>query len=327
VEHTAPSPASRVSRLAYFIWKMFLPLTYVPTAIANFALLSFALQALQGRAPLQYTWRSVAGTLSVLFFMLLLRVYDELKDVEVDLRLGRAGDPRYRDRPIVTGQIRVEDLEFLKRALCAALVALNLPMGSVWPLAGFTVFFTIAWLSSRWFFWAPISKSLLLAFLTHNPMLAVLGGYVFTVTLGEFGPGVVGRGSLPLLLGFWLPVAAWETSRKIRRPEDETSFETYSKVFGWKVAPFVPVGFALGATACLSWVARETSVSPLYPLALALATVALAAAAVRFRAFPSTRSAKLQPYAEAYVMVAMLGLPLALALRHGVVFVWRGAAF
>jgi hypothetical protein len=39
-----------------------------------------------------------------------------------------------------------------------------------------------------------------------------------------------------VIVGLWLPFAAWELSRKIRVPEDETSYRTYSKVLGWKVA-------------------------------------------------------------------------------------------
>ena len=48
---------------------------------------------------MRLTWASVRGIATVALFLLLMRLYDELKDAETDMQLGRAGDPLYRDRP------------------------------------------------------------------------------------------------------------------------------------------------------------------------------------------------------------------------------------
>src|SRR4051812_23834949 len=111
MEVTASSPRpTRVGRLAEYVNVMFQPALLAPAAVANFLGIDLTLRALAGVTPLQLTWRSALGAATVFLFSLLFRVQDELKDVEADLRLGKAGDPRYKDRPIVTGRVQVDDL-------------------------------------------------------------------------------------------------------------------------------------------------------------------------------------------------------------------------
>ena len=82
----------------------FVTFVAVPVTFASFAITWFALEAGERGGPIVLTWRAACAAVSLVLFSLLLRVYDELKDVETDLRLGRAGDPRYRDRAIVSGR-------------------------------------------------------------------------------------------------------------------------------------------------------------------------------------------------------------------------------
>src|SRR5947209_3882721 len=93
---------------------MFPPWVMLPMAAIHFLAIELAAQALAGKEPLVVSWRSLAGTLGVVFFSLALRVQDELKDQETDLRLARAGDPRYAQRPIVTGRVLAKDLVLLR---------------------------------------------------------------------------------------------------------------------------------------------------------------------------------------------------------------------
>jgi hypothetical protein len=316
---TAAPPArpTTVGRLLDFIGQMFPPAVYIPSGIASFASVYFALQALAGVEPLRITWRAVCGAFSVVAFMLLMRVYDELKDAESDLRLGRAGDPKYRDRPIVTGRIRIEDIVALKWGVIGLLLALNLPMGLPWPLLGFGVTFGLVWLSSRWFFWPRIQKNLLLALATHNPLVAVIAGYVLCVFVADFGPGALDGRALAVLLAAWMPLTAWEVSRKVRAPGEETEYQTYSMLLGWRIAAWLPVLFVAVATACYVSLALSAGVSWIFPAALLAAAGVVLAACARFRLAPSTRSANLRPFVEVYALVATVGFPLALALAHG----------
>lgn len=311
---------TRLGRIADYLGEMFPPLVYIPYGLATFCAIWFSTQALAGVEVLRLTGRSIAAGVTVVLFLLLLRVYDELKDVETDLRLGRAGDPRYKDRAIVTGRIEVGDLVFLRWFVTAALFALNLPLGAPLPLVPFLVTFAITWCSFKWFFWEAVSKNLLLAFITHNPMTLLLVVYVVSVYAAEFGTDAVPSGLWPVALAAWLPVAAWETSRKVRRPEDETDYQTYSKMLGHRVAASLPALLVAGASASLLIIAHRTGLSLVYSAIVALAALTVAGACVRFIVRPTTQGANLKPYTETFSLVATLGLTIALVVSRGLTF-------
>jgi 4-hydroxybenzoate polyprenyltransferase len=311
-----PQPAtSRLARIAAYILEMFPPLVSVPAALMNFGAVYFAVQALEGHAPLQLTWRGVAGALTTTLFFLILRVYDELKDVETDLRLGRAGDPRYKDRAIVTGRIQVADLKFLRWIVTGLLFLINLPLGFPMPFLAFIGVFGVTWLSFHWFFWPAVSRSLLLAFATHNPMALAVGAYAAAVAVRDFG-SIDNKGSLfVLLVGIWTSIAAWEVSRKVRAQADETAYMTYSKVLGWRQAGLAPLLFVLISAACFTWVAVALGLPWIYRAIVLVATTIVAGACIRFELRPNSVSANLRPYAEMFGLVAVGGF-LASLLLH-----------
>ena len=180
-------------------------------------------------SPVRLTWTALRGMATVALFLLLMRLYDELKDADTDIRLGRAGDPWYRDRPLVTGAVRIEDVKLLRWLVTAALVAINVRTGFAWASIAFWIVLAVTWLSFNWFFWPPMSERLLVAFATHNPISLLLDGYIVGLFADTFGADHLDASTFLLLVGLWLPIAAWETSRKIRAPEDETSYRTYPR--------------------------------------------------------------------------------------------------
>jgi hypothetical protein len=313
-----PIRPTRLGRLADYLAQLFPPALYVPSGIASFLSVYFALQALAAPGPLRLTWRACVGAATVVLLTLLMRVYDELKDVDSDVRLGQAGDPKYRERCVVTGHVRVEDLRALRWWVSGVLVALNLLHGPSLPLLAFAGVFLLLWLSFRWFFWPAIQRSLLLAFITHNPIALAFAGYVVAVAVADFGTGVLTPTLLPLLLASWLPISAWETSRKVRHAPDETAYQTYSQVLGWKVAAWLPAFFVLAATTCHLVVASAAGLGPAFPVVAGLAALLAVGACARFRLAPSTASANLRPFVEVHVVAVTVGLPLALALARGV---------
>lgn len=311
--------ATRAGRLLVYVNRMFTPAVLVPVAAAAFAAVDFSIQALAGRSPIVATWRSVAGAASVLLFMLLMRVQDELKDVETDLVLGKAGDPRYKDRPIVTGEIFVEDLVFLRWSVVAGLVLLNAPLGFPLPFAAFAGALGLMWLSFHWFFWPAIKRSLLLAFATHNPLTLAVSCYVVAVSAGHAGGTErLTVWTAPLVVGLWMAVAAWETSRKVRLPQDETDYVTYSKVLGWKTAALAPAFFVALSAGLLAPVARAAGLGWVFVAVLLAAAAVPVGACLLLRLAPSSARTNLRPFAEAYTVVANTGLAVALAARHGV---------
>src|SRR5262249_33677368 len=124
------------------------------------------------------------------------------------------------------------------------------------------------WLSFHWFFWPRIKQSLPLAFLTHNPITAVCSLYVVALSLRSLGEHALHEIGAPalgaLVVGLWFPIAAWETSRKVRLPEDETEYTTYSKVLGWKTAALVPAGFVAVSASCVAFAALRAGAGTVY---------------------------------------------------------------
>lgn len=308
----------RAGRLAAWLWRMWPPYLLVPFGLGQFFAIHFALQAMAARHPLVVTWRSACGAATVVLFSLLMRVQDELKDAEGDLALGRAGDPAYRDRPIVRGEIAVGDLVLLRWAVTAVLIALNVPLGWPLPLAAFLAVFLFLWASFHWFFVPSMSKNLLLAFATHNPIALAVATYAAGVYAAEFGRETLTPLAALLLLGMWFPIAAWETSRKVRLPEEETSYETYSKALGVETAAALPLLFVVMSAACLTAILRAAGLGGA-TVGLLHGTGGLAAfACVRLLLAPAPGRANLRPWVEPFVLVTGVGLALALWVRHGV---------
>jgi len=294
-------------RIWRYLLAMFPPHFMVLSGVAKFYAVYFSLQALASSESVHISLPSLVGAFSIVLFSLLMRIYDEMKDAEADIRLGRAGDPRYKDRPIVSGAVTTDDLVVLRWVTTALLVVINAPLGR-WPLIGFTVLFLVTWLSFKWFFWPKISRHLLLAFLTHNPITLFFGGYIVAVYAGDFGIQSIDVWVLLLLLVFWAPLGAWETSRKIRAPEDETDYETYSQVFGWKLAPFVPIAFILLGTTSVLFLSQQMGLGWVLPAVITLASLVPVTRCLAFRVSPSRETANIQPLVELYAVVMDIGL-------------------
>jgi hypothetical protein len=317
IDHVCIPRSTRAGRLSVYLNRTFPPLVTGPYFLVYALVFFLGLDAVAGQAPVRVGWQIVCGAISAYLFGLLLRVSDDIKDSAADRRLAASGDPRYRDRPAVTGEVRSEDLAWFRNLLTAALLVLNLPFVRTWAFPVFLGTYLICWLSSRWFFWPRISRSLLLALITHNPLLLLILVYVLAIhgaTHGVSGPTI---DVVHLLLGLWLPWTAWETSRKIRIPEDETEYETYSQIFK-RAAPLVPAAFVLGSCANLILYVRATSLPWIYPAVLAGAAAIVLAACLRFLIRPSRRNAALRPWVDLYTLVADVGLLAAIIGSRGI---------
>lgn len=308
--------------MADYLAVMFPPLVHVPAGAVLFLAVHAGAQGLAGSAPLAFGPRAVAGAATLVLLALLMRVQDELKDLDTDRRLAREGDARFVGRPAVVGRISEADLHRLRRAVLAAAIALNLPLGFPLPLAPFAVALLATWLSGRWFFWPAMARDLVLAFATHNPIALLYAAYAASVAAADLGPNALRPRVVLVLLAVYLPIAAWEIGRKVRPPGAETSYETWSSRLGWRAAGALPALLCAGSAACFAAVARAAGrgLGPGYgyglALGAALALVILSCA--RFLRAPSPRSANLRPAVEAYAVVASAGLVLALALHRGI---------
>jgi len=310
-----PPRPTRAGRLLTFLQAMFPPAAMIPAGLASFCAQYFLLQALAGRTEMQFPWRAGIGAATIILLSLLLRVYDELKDAETDLRLGRAGDPLYKDRPVVTGHIRVEDIVLLRWLVSGLVIAVNIPLALSYAGGAFAVAFILCWMSFRWFFWPGMQKNLLAAFATHNPLSAVLTVYIVAVFADDFGTESLGGTTALLVIGFWMPIAAWETSRKIRIPDDETDYQTYSKILGIQTAAMLPIVFVAISAACFTAIFRELD-APWYAMGGVHGLAGLVVVAcIALIAAPSTRRARLRPVTELYMVALSVGVTALMLFR------------
>lgn len=153
---------------------------------------------------------------------LLIRIMDEFKDYQDDLT-------NFPNRPLPSGRVEKSDLKAL--GLFCVLMVIFLSMSSMKLLIWSFVTLGFTFLMLKWFFIEErMRKSLPLAFISHHPIVLFNFTYLMiacmqmneTVTLSKAWY------ILPLCLIF----TNWEVVRKIRAPEQETGYTTYSKIFG-----------------------------------------------------------------------------------------------
>lgn len=304
----------RAGRLAGYVRRMFPPAVMIPSGIGNAVAIHASLSALAGEPP-AITWRLGMASATGVLVMLLLRVYDELKDADADRARAAEGDPRFLDRPLVRGDVTLEDLDVLRRTILVALVVMNLPLGAPWPLLVFGALLLVTGLSRHWFFWPAVSRSLLLAFATHNPMSLVVSAYVASVWVRDAGRPLP-PGSAALLLGLWAPVAAWEVSRKLRMPSEETAYVTYSRVLGLRPAAAVAGAFAASGLLCLALVDRRAEMwPPALAILVASSAPALATSAALVARPSSLLARSLRPTVELQAVGSIVAMIAGACLR------------
>ncbi|MBN2798987.1 MAG: hypothetical protein JXX28_07550 [Deltaproteobacteria bacterium] len=303
--------SGRLGRLARYLNFTLRPAISVPTFAAQGAGLYGALELLAGE-PLHLGWRFALTAAVSYGLMVLIRLYDELKDADHDLARAAEGDPEYLDRPIVTGALRVEDVAWGRRWLEPALWILALPLGWV-GYGAFAVAFAVTWLSFKWFFWPAVQTNRLLALLTHLPVyFFVVSGLFGGTFAGSRGLEAIGWPGAALLVGLWLANGIWETARKIRLPEEESGFQSYSSMIGWRPALILPAAFTVAALSLSIWGAAAVT-PPGWRVAVGGAGVGYLGFIALLALRPSRAlRALLRPLAEGLLALLWVGLPLAL---------------
>lgn len=247
--------------------------------------------------------------ISCFLFFLQLRIADEFKDFEEDMR--------YRPyRAVPRGLVSLEELRMIGIGSAIIQLGLALAVGSslalwlalVWGYLGLMTkeFFVHKWLKSR-----P-----LVYMLTHMLIMPLISFYAAACDWLAVGalpsPGLAWF----LLVSFFNGMVI-EIGRKIRAPKDEEfGVETYSYLWGRKKAVMMWLGVLL-LTAVMAGLAAEqiNFVTPVVGL-LGLLYVVAGAIASRFLKKPTTKTAKrfeLMSVIWTLLMYLSLGiLPLAL---------------
>lgn len=189
--------------------------------------------------------------LSMFFVTLILRLSDEIKDKEVDKVL-------FPERCLPAGKVKYSDIKIALIFFSIAFVTLNLFFGG----DQFILFFLCLYLFLfyKYFFLADIiSKNLMLALVTHNPLLVFMSFYLISIFCLQQGLSIFNVKNLLLAIAFWMPSLTWETARKIKAPHRETDYVTYSKALGPRLSCALPLGGMLIQYICISFLVQNMS--------------------------------------------------------------------
>ena len=309
---------TRLGRISDYLALTFPPAPMLLAAAISFAAVYFLLEALALHTRLAYTWSAVGAMLTCYYVSLLLRIYDELKDVETDRRLAAAGDRKYVERPIVRGLVDKEDLRGaplggLRARAHGELLRRPGPLRRLLRRLSRGVDVLSLVLPAK-------DERQLDARISHAQSADAAPPGVRRARLRD---GLRARCALRVADPGDAPRAAGARgrvgiARKVRAPEDETDYVTYSKVLGWRTASLLPMAAVTVSTGCVLWVARPRGSIPLYLAAVALGAAVVFGAIARFRVAPSARTAKLRPFVEGLAAVVNVGGVIALAVRWGV---------
>lgn len=251
-----------------------------------------------------FTWNAASGIASLFTFGLILRLMDELKDRDIDREL-------FSRRPLPSGRVSETDIKVSLAAAMALFLLLNAFMGRALPPALLLLGYSL--LMFRFFFMPGLLRRyLLLTLATHTPVVALTLLYVAAVFAEGYGlsPAQIRwPQTLLLIVMFWAMLFAWEVARKIRSPEEETAYVTYSRILGRPGAVLLAGGAQTVSFIIGIYFYTSLTMSLVFLAVLTIGYVRTAWAHLRFLAVPGPATSKLKPYAEHYtLMTALAGL-------------------
>ncbi len=309
-----PARPTRLGRLVDYVREMFPPAVTVPGGVASFLSMYLLMQAAHlGPGPVRLTPSAAVGAATLVLVMLLLRVFDELKDLETD-------KVHFPTRPVPSGRVTARDLRAFAIAIVAARVIGNAAVGGV-AFLGFAALFGWCLLTFRYFFIPDIMRpSLLLTVATHQPLVPLMSFYAVCVFARDFGVSPFTTSAAWAVPLFWLPGLAWETGRKIRAPEAETSYQTYSQIFGTRPSVLLPALSIAGSTAiAFAAFGRPLGLSWAWFGVVAAAALVTIGACLRFLVRPSPSASKLlKPSAELFIVALHGATVVELLVRRGI---------
>ncbi len=241
-----------------------------------------------------------AGAWTLFNLLVVLRLMDELKDEDIDREL-------FPQRPLPSGRVLRTDIRWALLGAAALYLAVNLWMGWVFYVATCVLGYAFL-MFHRFFAPALLRRSLPLTLVTHNPIVALMILYGFTVFAAEHSltPGDL-RWDLivPFVFMVWSPFLAWELSRKIRCKEEETEYVTYSRILGQTRAVVVTwlvqgIGLSMGL---YLWMVLNFHWA--YAAVITAAFAVNVWAGLRFLRHPSARTSRLHPFASLFLVAVL----------------------
>lgn len=196
------------------------------------------------RAQLTLNLGYFIGFLGAWAYFLLLRVYDEHKDYELDVK-------NYPERVLQSGLITLRHLKIAGGLSVLVQLAVTLWLGGGAGPAFVAWLVVMGWsaLMAKEFFIGPwLEKRLVLYALSH--MLVMPMALVWMAHLGAQGQ-TLPTSVLWLSAAAFFSGAAFEVTRKTRAPEEEReTVDSYARVLGLKPACFTILSFLAASSIC-----------------------------------------------------------------------------
>ncbi|URZ05599.1 hypothetical protein CLROS_009250 [Clostridium felsineum] len=217
-----------IKRLNIYLKEMYPPFLRGSLSLILFFEIYFITLLSNHIVPKSIGIQEFVGVFTVFGFWLALRIADEFKDYETD-------KINFPSRALPSGRVTKKDLKVLLIIDYAIIIILNLVfMNNIIYFAALIIY---GILMSLWFFAKKyIQPNLVLALITHNPVELILDYYVISFACIKYNLPVFTKTTLLICVTLYFPALAWEISRKIKAPEDENQYVTYSILFGYKKA-------------------------------------------------------------------------------------------
>jgi len=297
-------------RLAVYFTERFPVLVYVPFSVILYLCLSFLVQLVSGVEPV-FDQYGVAGCLTAFLFMLLIRTFDDIKDVDLDHDI-------FPDRPVSRGAVLIKDVYGLAVFSFISLVLINVLIApiSIWVFVGVMVY---ALGTFKYFFAEELHiRKPVVAMITHQPLPLSIIFLLIHISLAagpEYQSFEVNH--LFLLLTFALPVTAWEVSRKIKAPSQEIDrYATFSRILGPKGASILPLILYIISAGSSMFLAHHLDLHFSYFVLIGVYLLFVTVAYVRFIAQPIPERNILKNVAMMYTGVFILTLLVYVFIRY-----------
>lgn len=290
-----------LKRIAIYLNEMF-PFSSFLGSILTAVAIQLTYLRLYDVRPGSYVYLAIPG-LVLTFVSLLIRVMDEFKDYQDDLT-------NFPDRPLPSGRVKKSDLIAL--GFFCVFMVIFLSLTSIKLLVWGLITLGFTFLMLKWFFIESIMrKSLPLAFITHHPI--VLFNFVYLLIACTQMNQNVTMDKAWLILPLCLIFTNWEVERKIRAPEQETTYTTYSKIFGPR--PAILIALVLQAIFITTTIVILGILqSPLWLRGVFITSqIILVAPAAYFLVTLKLRR-PLKPYSEAQILTVIITLLIAALL-------------
>lgn len=292
---------SYIKRMRVYFAEMF--------SIPQHALLAFLIYLsiavfagwVQQEAVAFVSWDTLLGAWSVFGLWLVLRLMDEIKDEDIDREL-------FPHRPVPSGRVSKADI---KRTLASAMI-LYLGAHVFAGVALWTALFVLGYsvlMFKRFFAPQVLRRSLIITLVSHNPIVPLMLAQCFVVfavdhgiALNELHLDLI----VPFIVMLWLPLLAWELARKIRSPEEETAYVTYSRLFGYVGAVLLTGGVQTTAFCVGLYFWSRFSLSWTYLGILIFGLGLTYLGYLRFVLHPSPETGKLKYYAVVFLVCTNL---------------------